>query len=147
MVACGFPSNIASSNSDHARGQLLELNLLASSFQSDYYLSGQTNDVLLDDDPILDAPTPWRDIRNIIRDSQQIADYPVGTLRRDRHTRSLRQRFGDYRVRNGESISGSAEMPGQPTKRQQWISHGNCSRNTAIRLVTVSYTHLRAHET
>ena len=32
MVACGFPSNIASSNSDHPRGQLLELNLLASSF-------------------------------------------------------------------------------------------------------------------
>ena len=26
-------------------------------------------------------------------------------------------------------------MPGQPTKRQQWISHGNCSRNAAIRLV------------
>ena len=52
MVACGFPSNIASSNSDHPRGQLLKLNLLASSFQTDYYLSGQTNDVLLDDDPI-----------------------------------------------------------------------------------------------
>ena len=38
-------------------------------------------------------------------------------------------------MRNGESVSGSAEMPGQPTKREQWISHGNCSRNTAIRLV------------
>ena len=135
MVACGFPSNIASSSSDHARGQLLELNLLASSYQTDYYLSGQTNDVLLDDDPILDAPTPWRDIRNIIRDSKQIADYPAGTMRRNRHTRSLRHRFGDYRVRNGGAASGSAEMPGQPTKRQQWISHGNCSRNAAIRLV------------
>ena len=42
--------------------QLLELNLLASSFKTDYYLSGQTNDILLDDDPILDAPIPWMDI-------------------------------------------------------------------------------------
>ena len=117
----------------------MELNLLASSYQTDYYLSGQTNDILLDDDPILDAPTPWRDnIRNIIRDSQQIADYPAGTMRRDRHARALRQRFGDYRARSGEAVSGSAEMPGQPTKRQQWISHDNRSRNAAVRIVKIA---------
>ena len=58
----------------YPRGQLLELNLLASYFQTDYYLSGQSNDVLLDEDPILDAPVPWRDIRNIIRDSQARAN-------------------------------------------------------------------------
>ena len=136
MVSCGFSSNIASSNSDHPRGQLLELNLLASSFQADYYLSGQTNDVLLDADPVLDAPIPWRDIRNTIRDSQQIADYyTAGTMRRDRHTRSLRHHFGNYRVRAGEAVSGSSEIPGQPIKREQWIYHGNCSRNSAIRLL------------
>ena len=117
----------------------MELNLLASSYQTDYYLSGQTNDILLDDDPILDAPTPWRDnIRNIIRDSQQIADYPAGTMRRDRHARALRQRFGDYRARSGGAVSGSAEMPGQPTKRQQWISHDNRSRNAAVRIVKIA---------
>ena len=37
MAACGFPSNVASTNPDQSRGQLLELNLLARSFQTDYY--------------------------------------------------------------------------------------------------------------
>ena len=116
----------------------LKLNLLASSFQAAYYLSGQTNDVLLDDDPVLDAPIPWRDIRNIIRDSQQTVDYPAETMRRDRHTRSMRRRFGNYRVRACEAVSGSSEMPGQPTKREQWISQGNCSRTSAVRQVKLT---------
>ena len=69
---------------------------------------------------------------------QQIADYPAGTMRRDRHTRSMRRRFGNYRVRAGEAVWGSSEMPGQPTKREQWISQGNCSRNSEFRLVKLT---------
>ena len=46
--------------------------------------------------------------------------------------------FGNYRARAGETVPGSSEMPGQTTKREQWISHGNCSRNSAIRLVKLA---------
>ena len=119
MVACGFPRNVSSTNPDHARGKLLELKLLASSFQTDYYRPGQTDDVLLNEDPALDAPAPWREIHSIVRDSHQISDHPAGTMWRDRHSRSMRCRFGNCRVRGGGTVLGSSEMPVEVHGRQR----------------------------
>ena len=67
---------------------------------------------MLDVDPALDAPIPWRGIRNIIRDSQQTSDYPAETMRHDRHTRSLRHLSGNYRVRAGEAGGGHSARGG-----------------------------------